>query len=136
MGRSRPRGLFDTNILLRLVLGDVPSQTQAVERLLSDGGVYEVYDAALIEMVFVLEKILHKDRALIKENVFAITRHKQFRTNKKLFEHCMPLYSTHDDLSIVDCVLVSYAHLQKTAPLYTFDKNLVKRSGGTAQIPA
>ena len=134
MAKNRPHGSFDTNMLLRLVLGDVPVQTQAAERLLGRGGTFEVADVAVIEMVFVLEKLLHKDRALIQENVFAITRHKQFLTNKKLFEACMPLYSAHPSLSIVDCALISYAKLGK-APLYTFDKDIINHAKGDAKIP-
>ncbi|MBI5470489.1 PIN domain-containing protein [Candidatus Kaiserbacteria bacterium] len=134
MAKSRLQGSFDTNALLRLVLGDVPAQTAAVESLLEKGGIFEVADAALIEMIFVLEKILKMDRSLIQENVFAITRHKQFIINKKLFEKCMPLYCAHKSLSIVDCALVSYARLRK-APLYTFDKDLIKYAEGDAKNP-
>ncbi len=123
-------------MLLRLVLGDVPAQTQIVESLLEKGGMFEVADAALIEMIFVLEKILKTDRALIQENVFAITRHKQFLTKKKLFERSMPFYVTHPALSIVDCTLLAQARLDKVVPLYTFDKDLAKHGEGDAKIPA
>lgn len=125
MGRSKHTGSLDTNTLLRLILGDVPEQTDAIERLLAKGGIFKVTDAVLTEMIYVLEKVLHKDRVLIQENVFAITRHKQFLTNKKLFERCMPLYRAHPKLSITDCLLVAHAELDN-APLYTFDKDIAK----------
>lgn len=112
----------------------MPAQTETVERLLDKGGMFEVADAALIEMVFVLEKILKMDRTLVQENVFTITRHKQFLANKRLFEQCMPLYSTHPSLSIVDCALASYAHLRKV-PLYTFDKDIIRHASGDAKNP-
>ena len=40
-------GSLDTNILLRLILEDVPEQSIAVEKLLTKGKVFEVADAAL-----------------------------------------------------------------------------------------
>ena len=133
MAKSKPQGSLDTNVLLRLILGDVPAQTDAVEHLLAKGGVFKVSDAAITEMIYVLEKVLGKDRSLIQENVLAITRHKQFSTNAKLFERCMPLYCSYPKLSIVDCVLVAYAELDKT-PLHTFDKDLAKYSDNTAHL--
>ena len=104
----------------------MPAQTRAVEALLDKGGVFDVADAALIETVFVLEKIYKMDRALVRENIFAVTRNKQFMCNKKLFEDCMPLYVSRPTLSIMDCALVVYARLSAARPLHTFDKDLAK----------
>lgn len=135
MAKSKSRGSLDTNVLLRLILGDVPSHTEAVDQLLAKGGEFHVADSAIIELVYVLESILHKDRSLIQENVFAIVRHKQCLANATLFDLCMPLYVAHPSLSITDCALLSYARLQKSVPLYTFDQKLVKHSEGDAKIP-
>ena len=134
MAKPKQRGSFDTNAILRLVLGDVPTQTRAIERLLETGEIFEVSDLALIEMVFVLEKILKMDRALIRENVFAITRHRQFLSNKKLFEECMLAYCMHRDLSIVDCALLAHARMRK-ATLFTFDKDIIRHARGDAKSP-
>lgn len=134
MGKSRV-GSLDTNILLRLILGDVPAQVEAVEKLLAQESLFEVPDAALIEMVYVLENLLHKERALIQENVLSIVRYKQFRTDKRLFTLCMPLFVAHPSLSITDCVLLAHAQLRKATPLYTFDQKLAKNSDGNARIP-
>lgn len=135
MARSKPHGSFDTNVLLRYLLGDVPHQSAAIDILLAEGDTFEVTDAALFETVFVLENFYKMGRELIRDNVFLVTRNKQFVTNKKLFERCMPLYGEHPSLSIVDCALLEYARLRKATPLYTFDKKLVQNSGGDATIP-
>lgn len=136
MGKGRPVGSLDTNVLLRLLLDDVPLQKRAVEKLLDAGGVFEVADGALFEMVFVLEKVYAMNRILIKENVNVITGNKQFLCNKKLFAHCMPLYVQHENLSIIDCALLTYARLQGATPLCTFDKDLVRVANGDAKIVA
>ena len=127
--------LLDTNILLRLLLGDVPAQTAQIDVLFQGGTIFEVADATLIEMVFVLEKIYGFERSLICENVFAITRNPQCITNRALFEHAMPLYENYTKLSIIDCALLVYTRLNKTTPLYTFDKELIKHSAQDAASP-
>ena len=133
MAKNKSAGSLDTNLLLRLLLGDVPSHIQAVETLLEKGTLFDVADAAIIEMIFVLEKIYGFARQDIQENVYAITRNEQFNCNKVLFEYALPLYIKQSNLSLIDCVLLSYARIQNVTPLWTFDKNLIKLSGGDAQ---
>ena len=133
--KNKISGSLDTNILLRLLLGDAPAQTAHIDTLFQQGKIFEVADAALIEMVFVLEKIYGFERSLISENVFAITRNPQCVTNRILFEHAMPFYVAHAKLSIIDCALLVYTRLNKTTPLYTFDKELIKHSVQDAVSP-
>ncbi len=136
MAKSKSRGSLDTNVLLRYLLGDVPHQSTAVESLLADGSVFDVADAALLEAVFVLEKFYKMERELIQDNMFTVTRNKQFACNQQLFERCMPLYVSHPSLSITDCILLTQARLNKKTPLYAFDEKLAKYSEGNAVIPA
>lgn len=132
---KKSSGSFDTNMLLRLLLDDVPAQTAAVDKLLRPGCAYEVADVALIEMVFVLEKVYEMDRNLIKENVMGIVRNRSFLCNTNLFERAMPLYVAEPGLSVVDCVLLIYVRLNAALPLYTFDKKLSKASAGDSVSP-
>ena len=132
---NKPNGSLDTNILLRLLLDDVPEQTKVVEKILASGKKFEVADAALIEMVFVLEKIYKMDRELIQENVIGIIRNSLFVCNKQLFERVMPIYVSEPTLSIIDCSLLMYARLNQALPLYTFDKKLVKKSDKDSVLP-
>jgi len=48
---------LDTNCLLRWLLGDVPEHTAIITAIINSEKNLAVADAALIEMVFVLEKI-------------------------------------------------------------------------------
>ena len=131
----KPSGSLDTNALLRLLLADVPAQTRAVEALLQRDAVYAVADVALIEMIFVLEKIYQMERPLIQENVFGIVRNQSFVCNRALFEQVMPQYVAEPGVSIIDCVLVAYARHTKATPLYTFDKKLVQMASPDAVVP-
>ena len=123
MAKTKAASL-DTNTLLRLVLGDLPEQTNMVEDLIKRSQVLHVADVALIEMVFVLEKIYSFSRADVVTSVQAIIRHPKINANRKLFERVLPDYLEKPKLSIVDCALVHYATLTDATPLFTFDKAL------------
>lgn len=125
----------DTNVLLRLVLNDVPEQTKLIERLLVGNVRYEVADLALTEMAFVLERFYKMERDIVTRFLLVIVQHPQFMCNKALFEQILPLYLSEPALSINDCALLGYARLNKATPLYTFDKKLVSKSGGDAVQP-
>lgn len=125
----------DTNVLLRLLLNDVPEQTKAVQKLFTIKTKYEVADVALIELVFVLERVLKMERGVVVHNLTAVIKHPQFICNKNLFEQIIPLYLAESALSINDCALLGYARLNKATPLYTFDKALIKKSNGDACTP-
>ena len=127
-------GSLDTNVLLRLALEDLPEQTAAIEKLLSTGTTFEVADAALFEMVYVLERVYRLPRLDVVENMLSIIRNKQFNCNRKLFELILPFYLAHSKLSIVDCALTQYAELNNASPLYTFDQALAKAIPDTVQL--
>jgi predicted nucleic-acid-binding protein len=117
-------GSLDANILLRWLLGDIPEQQKSVDRLLSKGACFHVSDLAIIEVAFILEKLLGFDRELISDNLFQIIDHRQMRSNQGLFSVAVPHYVGHPKLSLVDCCLAAYAELQNAIPLWTFDKKL------------
>ena len=48
---------LDTNCLLRWLLGDIPEQKALVTALIDSGDSFSVADTALIETVFVPEKL-------------------------------------------------------------------------------
>jgi predicted nucleic-acid-binding protein len=128
-------GSLDTNILLRLILEDVPEQSIAVEKLLAEGKVFEVADAALFEMIYVLEKLYKINREQVAKSVLAIARNTKFNCNRKLFELTMPLYVQESKLSIIDCALTHYAKLNNATPLFTFDIALQKSCSDCTKIP-
>lgn len=132
---KRSNASVDTNILLRLVLNDVPEQERSVRKLLSTKMRYEVADVALTEMVFVLERFYKMERQMVVQFLLVILRHPQFVCNKTLFERVLPVYVSKPALSIIDCVLLEYARLNKATPLYSFDKKLVNFSNGDAKTP-
>ncbi|MCL2024856.1 MAG: hypothetical protein FWG78_03670 [Coriobacteriia bacterium] len=103
---------------------DVPSQALSIQRLIDSGKPYEVYDAALIEMIFVLEKVKEIERPLIHQVIQAIFSEPGLRCDRELFELAFVGYLEHKSLSFMDCYLVAKATMREGLPLLTFDKAL------------
>jgi predicted nucleic-acid-binding protein len=128
-------GSLDANILLRFVLGDVPEQVKHIDGLFKKGQIFDVADVAIVEFVFVLEKVYGFTRGNVVENLIAIISHTQINSNQDLFLKTIQVYTLHSKLSFMDCVLLSSARLNETCPLYTFDKALITNSNNDAIAP-
>ncbi len=118
---------LDTNLLLRLVLRDIPGQTDKVTALLDSAkqGELEIADAVLYELVWILSGSLYGyDRTLIGDTLIEIARLPQVSCNRLLIEKAVPVYINYPKLSFIDICLTVYAELNNAAPLLTFDKAL------------
>jgi predicted nucleic-acid-binding protein len=125
---------LDTNCLLRWLLGDIPEQKALVTALIDSGDSFSVADAALIETVFVLEKIKEISRETIEKAIIAVIGNKVIACNRELFNEVLPIYTKHPKLSFVDCYLEVLARRTDTAPLLTFDKKLANQLSGAQLI--
>ncbi|MDR2211771.1 MAG: PIN domain-containing protein [Spirochaetaceae bacterium] len=121
---------LDTNCLLRWLLGDIPEQAEIVAGLLDSPETFHAADAAIIELIFVLEKIKKIDRELIQKAVSAIMARANIKCGREIFEETMPLYTKHARLSITDCYLSVMAKKAGALPLLTFDRKLANQLGG------
>jgi predicted nucleic-acid-binding protein len=118
---------LDTNCLLRWLLGDIPEQTALVTALINSGGNFAIADAALIETVFVLEKLKKISREAIEKAVTAVIGNDAVLCNRELFIEILPVYTSHPKLSFVDCYLEAHARRTGSVPLLTFDKKLANQ---------
>lgn len=121
---------IDTNCLLRFLLEDIPEQTAATEQLLKGANTVDVADMAIMELVYVLEKIYGFPRTLIAAQLRTIMSIGQINCNEQLLEKVLPLYSSKPAVSFVDCCLSVYAECNTALPLYTFDKKLATQLPG------
>jgi uncharacterized protein len=122
---------LDTNCLLRWLLGDVPDQTAIISNIINSEENLTVADAALIEMVFVLEKIKKISRETIEKTFLAIFEKDNILCNRKLFIEILPIYIGHPKLSFVDCYLQTLAASTGAVPLLTFDKKISNQLSDT-----
>ena len=125
---------LDTNLLLRLCMGDIPAQQQKVFHLLnSPNKTFYVADLAISEMVYVLETGEKYSRNKIAEYIKALLVRKNINCNRPLFRSVLPFYETHPKISFNDCCLAAYAALNQSEPLWTFDRKFAVQSG-TAKL--
>lgn len=130
------RESLDTNIIIRLIMKDVPGQCSKIQDMLMRQGVtYEVADLAVTESVYVLQTWYHWTRQGIVDALSAVLTDFNLECNKVLFDRVFPMYLACPKLSFNDCCLAGYAALNQAEPLWTFDKDLAKESG-TAKLLA
>ena len=122
---------LDTNCILRWLLGDVPEQSALVTRLINSDEEFSVADAALIEVIFVLEKLKNISRESIQTAIMTVIGQDTIFCNKELFIEILPIYTSHSKLSFVDCYLEVLARRTGTVPLLTFDQKLANQLSGT-----
>ena len=118
---------LDANIVLRLLLRDVPDQTERIINLIkiSKPGSLVVEDAVLFECVWILTgKIYQFDRIIISELFLQIINIPQVNCNRFMLEKAMILYVNTPGISFIDACLAVYAELNNATPLLTFDKKL------------
>lgn len=123
-------GSLDTNILLRLILQDVPDQHNAAVKLFNDAkGQLAASDLAIIEMTFVLLGQNYQfTREQIAEVIEGIMQIPKINCNRALFRQVLPMYVHKPALSFEDCCLAVYAEINNATPLWTFDQKLAKQS--------
>lgn len=119
---------LDTNLLLRLVLGDVPEQYQVVRDLVTRAGAhYRVTDTAISEVVHALTHHYDLSRPQVAEIVRALVTDPSIEANKVLLDAAISQFEAHPALSYTDCYLAEEAHMSGNEPLLTFDKKLAKQ---------
>ncbi len=118
-------GSLDANVILRLLLNDVPQQhTAALKLLRNTRGQFIVADTAIIEVVFVLCAAYTFTREQAAEAIVGLMNLTEVNCNNALLESALPLFIDHPKLSFEDCCLSIYAELDSAVPLWTFDKKL------------
>lgn len=117
----------DTNVLLRWLLADVPAQTERADALLASGRQFTVDDVAIIEVVFVLERVMRLRRATVADAVNTVISTAALDLDRDRWRAVVTDYVAHPKLSVADIYLARRAAEREAAPLYTFDKKLASQ---------
>lgn len=121
-------GSLDANVLLRLLLDDVPHQHAAAMDLLAEGGPFAVSNTALIEVGFVLGRAYGLTRDQQQEAIVGLLQQPQITGNTDVFLTAFDLYCAHPKLSFEGWYLVSHAEANGYEPLWTFDRKLATQT--------
>jgi predicted nucleic-acid-binding protein len=128
-------GSLDTNVLLRLLLNDIPEQHTAAKKLMRQtNNQFAVADTVIIELVFALDRYYGFSRLQIAEAVDGLMVLKEINCNRILFEKALPIFINHSGLSFEDSCLAIYAQLNEAEPLWTFDKKLANQAANARLV--
>jgi len=117
------------------LLNDVPSQTARVDALVASSTRLALADVALIEVVFVLERVMKIPRSAVVESFVAIATEKTFSFDRSFWQTVMKDYASHPKLSVADIFLVHEARRSDALPLVTFDALLARQLDGAERMP-
>ena len=122
---------LDTCVALRCMLGDVPEQRlQAAEILKQPGSLHYFSNQALLECVYVMEKVNDMPRQEVADHItFFLARYNDtILYDNELVRIAFPLYLAHPKLSWTDCALAAEAEVRHHEPLMTFDRKLAAQA--------
>lgn len=120
-----PNGSLDANVVLRLLLNDVPDQHAAAIALLESASApFVVSDIAVIEVVFALCRHYEFSRGAASAAIEGLMSLTEIDCNRVMFSRALPLFTDHPKLSFEDCCLATYAEVSNAQPLWTFDRKL------------
>jgi predicted nucleic-acid-binding protein len=129
------RESLDTNVILRLMLDDVPSQHRRAKKLINTkSSEYIIADTVVTEMVYALTAHYGMSRRQTAEIVRGVMSIDNINCNHKILSGAIKKYESHTALSFEDCYLAEYAAQNEAIPLWTFDKKLAKQSGMAKEV--
>jgi predicted nucleic acid-binding protein len=94
-----------------------------------------VDDAALIEAVFVLERVLKLQRRTVAAAVAELMAQPAIDMDRTAWAEILEGYESHPKLSVVDVYLERRARHRGALPLYTFDARLAAELAGAQRPP-
>lgn len=123
------RASLDTNILLRLLLDDIPGRAEAIVNYIADSGMtFKIPDLAITEAVYVMSGgSAQFSREKIRGLFWFVFDYPNYEFPKEFFNKVFDLYVKHPKLSFNDCYLAYKVEEEKRLPLYTLDKKLAKQ---------
>lgn len=121
---------LDTNIVLRIVLNDVPELTdKAIHLLIDDSRTFVIPDVVFCEMMHVLIKNLNYTRTnAVREITKALSPFYNISYDLHIVTDVFHDYVSHPALSFEDCYLAYCATKNNAKPLWTFDKKLAAQT--------
>jgi predicted nucleic-acid-binding protein len=121
-------GSVDTNVLLRLIIGDVDHQVSLASSLIeSTKGQLGVADVVFFELEHALTKNYGYTRGQAAEVLTYVAMNPKLNCNKHLIVTALSMYKDLTGVSFTDAALSVYATVTESEPLWTFDKALSRK---------
>lgn len=126
-----PISSLDTSLIVRVITNDSPEKRlQVLDLLTENNHIFHLFLPALIETVYVLEKVYNfpREKLASRLNFFLTHFSDNIIYDRPLTAIAFPLYLEQPQLSFNDCLLSACAEVKNAEPLYTFDQALAKKS--------
>jgi len=121
----------DTNVLVRLVVRDEPSQVRLAEAFVRHGA--WVSHLALAECVWVLSSVYNFDAPRVATVVEVLLAHKSLTLqDPDVVAAALEHFRRRPSLGFSDCLMLEIARKAGHSPFGTFDRNLGKLEGTQA----
>lgn len=123
--------VVDTNILLRFLLNDIPTQTEEVKKyfkMAKEGKIkLIIHPVVIFETIYALDKVYKFSKEEVAEGLKKFIAFKYIEIlNREAVEEALNLFALKG-LSYIDCFLYELAN-ELHAEVLTFDKKLNKLS--------
>jgi len=131
---SGNKAFIDTSVILRLLVKDDPSKARAVEKLLREskdkGTMLFVLPVAILEVVWVGEKVYRLSRKTIRELVEAILNTPELRCPlERVFRQALVTYETQK-IKFADAVMGYWGLEEGLSAVYAYDEADFKKVSG------
>ncbi|MBW6441352.1 PIN domain-containing protein [Patescibacteria group bacterium] len=113
--------VVDTNILIRALI----DENAELSKLIANSDEVHIPLPIFFETVFVLEKFYKQPRETIIDYIFTIVSYENIFTDKNSLKEVLYTYERKQNLSIIDCFLLTYAKIYNLK-VKTLDKALKK----------
>ena len=118
----------DTNVLVRLITRDDPSQLTAAEAFVAKGA--WVPYLAIVEATWGLAAVYDRDRATIATAVEMLLHHDQLTVqDSEIVAAAVAHFRHHAGTDFSDCLMLEIARKAGHVPMGTFDRALGKVDG-------
>jgi predicted nucleic-acid-binding protein len=119
---------IDTNVLVRLIIRDDPTQTAAAEKFIAQGA--WVSQLVLAESAWVLQTAYELDHHRLAAALELLLNHRDLTLqDADAIAPALAAYRRRPALGFSDCLIVEIARKAGHLPLGTFDRDLSKLSG-------
>lgn len=127
-----PEAFLDTNIILRILVKDDDAKRRSSERLIRESGGLHVLPVAIMEIVWVLEKLYKLERQKIRELVESILNTPGLKVEmENVFRKALSAYEA-GGIKFADA-LMGYWGLEKNlSAVYTYDEKHFRKISGLA----
>ena len=118
----------DTNVLVRLLIGDDLGQTAAAEACVAQG----VWASVLViaETAWVLRTVYRRNSDDIADAVAMLLDTEPLAIqDRDVVEAALKLFRSRPSLGLSDCLMLELARKADHLPLVTFDRDLAKLDG-------